>query len=565
MVARDHLDRDARPLGSRDGLRGFGSRRVHEPPQPGEDAAVLGIGTVRLGGARNHLAVGGGDHTQGIGGEVGLGLVHRRAELLGELDDLAVEQHAVAVAKHAIGRALDVQPASAPLARVEGRHVLERARERDLIDPGGVAARPSREDAALRRGDEHRAVGRVSLDAPSAVLVLLEQRVVRGAPHLEQKLDIGPDHLGLVGVRDDVALGRIAVAGHIEALAARPQSRDRHLVSCERAGLVGTHDGAAAQRLDGRDPPHKRPALGHSLYAECKRYAHRGGQTLRDRRDRRGHGEQQHVDDGLATCHAQDEDDRGRNDRQDPEARGKPRQTPLKRRLLPTGRPHFAGDLAHDRVHAGGGHCGGRPSRHHRRGREDDTRAVGEHGVRRELGELLLDRFGLAGERRLVDAQVRLGEQPRIGRDPVAGLDHQHVAHDYLRGVDHPQLAVAQDSRSGARKPLERVERGLGSVLLPHADDDVGDDDERDDDRVEDVLREQRHDSGARQQIHHRVGDLLHDEPPDRGARLGLEGVGTALKQPTSGLLGREAARSGGGELLGDLLGWQRMPRRGGL
>ena len=57
-----------------------------------------------------------------------------------------------------------------------------------------------------------------------------------------------------------------------------------------------------------------------------------------------------HLDDGLAAQHAQHEDDDGRDHRQDAQPHRELREPPLQRRVLPLGRPHLAGDLAHDRA-----------------------------------------------------------------------------------------------------------------------------------------------------------------------------------------------------------------------
>ena len=187
---------------------------------------------------------------------------------------------------------------------------------------------------------------------------------------------------------------------------------------------------------------------------------------------------------------------------------------------------------------------------------------VSRRGARR----ILLDRLGLTGERGLVDAQVALGDDSRVGRHPVAGLEHEDVAHDDLGGVDHPHLAVAQHARARAREPAQRVERRLGAVLLEHADDDVRDDDEHDDDGVEDLACEQRDHARAREQVHHRVRDLGEDQLRDRGTGLDAELVGAAGGKALGGIGGREPDGGRDAELLGCGLGVERMPRsRGGI
>ena len=85
---------------------------------------------------------------------------------------------------------------------------------------------------------------------------------------------------------------------------------------------------------------------------------------------------------------------------------------------------------------------------------------------RRAASICLVDRFGLAGERRLLDPQPGRLDQPKIGGHDVAGLEQHHVAgHQLDRGdLDHPAIAVRPDRRHG--EPAQRGDGPLGPVLL---------------------------------------------------------------------------------------------------
>ena len=119
---------------------------------------------------------------------------------------------------------------------------------------------------------------------------------------------------GRPAASQDLPVGSVAGAGHLEGPRRRPQPPDRHLVLGERAGLVGADDGGAAEGLHGRQPADDRPAAGHPRDPDRQGDGDRRRQALGDgadgQRDRCG----EHLHGPLAADHADGEGDRGQRE-----------------------------------------------------------------------------------------------------------------------------------------------------------------------------------------------------------------------------------------------------------
>ena len=87
--------------------------------------------------------------------------------------------------------------------------------------------------------------------------------------------------------------------------------------------------------------------------------------------------------------------------------------------------------------------------------------------------ELLAHRQGLAGQRRLVDADVIPVDEAHVGGHDLAELDAHHVAGNHLGGVDGGELSIAQGRRLWRHARLQRRQRVGGLALLPEAGDGV--------------------------------------------------------------------------------------------
>ena len=168
---------------------------------------------------------------------------------------------------------------------------------------------------------------------------------------------------------------------------------------------------------------------------------------------------------------------------------------------------------------------------------------------------VLVDRLGLAGERRLARAQRRRVEEARVGGDEVAALEQEDVATHHLGRGHHDGVAVAHDARPRRRQAGERRDRALGAVLLEEADQGVQDDDGEDGDAVDPLADGDRHGRRADQHPDDDAAELTDQdvERPDlrvpRGSRSGRRRRAVGAPRP------RRAPRSGRSQA-------RRAPRR---
>ena len=174
---------------------------------------------------------------------------------------------------------------------------------------------------------------------------------------------------------------------------------------------------------------------------------------------------------------------------------------------------------------------------------------------------LLLDRQRLAGQRRLLDLQVDGLDEPRVGRDAVAGLRAGRRRRARARAPARPPLAVAQDGRRRAppsrAAPRSRARRGtparsraatanstitaitIASVPWPSADREA-DRDQQDEDQ--------------------HVLELLEEQLPRRGALGRLELVRAALVEPPRGLVAAQPGRRVGTQPARDVVELEAVP-----
>ena len=130
----------------------------------------------------------------------------------------------------------------------------------------------------------------------------------------------------------------------------------------------------------------------------------------------------------------------------------------MQRRLLDCGGAEQRGDLAHLRAHAG---------------RSDDGFAAACGNQRAHVhgfgGQALADRYGFAGQHRLVAGETIADNQRAVGPDPVAFLQQQTVARHQLCRRNQPFGAVTEDTRRRRAHGFQPVERFFRPVFLHDA------------------------------------------------------------------------------------------------
>ena len=522
MVSSDHDDADTRSPAARDRVPRLGPRRVLQADEAEKRQPLLDVvvGRGRICGRFLELPLGERQHTERVVGQQGashvdacsLGIRHRHDP--GRRPDVA------AAREDDLGSPFHERPRLS-FERANDGHALAVRVERDAAQARHVDVELLRRDATLRGHDEERALGRVA-DNPGAALARVEDGVVagrRGTQETEQRLVGHRRYLGVVAEEDTV--GRVSLARHAEHAFGGNHLARRHLTDGESPGLVGADHLRTAERLDRGQASDERVTSHHARDAERQRNRDDRGETFGDCRDGEAHGREEELEGRQPACDAEDEhqhDDR----RACPEqAAGDLVEAPLERRVAARRRLEQAGDATDLGLHAGGDDDGPPGPARHAGAEEHHAAAVGERCLDAAHRGVLLDRFGLAGQRCLVGPQHGRVNQPRIGRNQISRVDEEQVAAYDVTTRDDFCPSVADYSRTRCGHSRERGDRLLGAVLLEEPDDGVEDDDGDDRAAVDDLAESNRDPGGADQNPHHQALELSCEDREPRRA-LGL-------------------------------------------
>ena len=144
---------------------------------------------------------------------------------------------------------------------VQGRHPLGLGRERDLGQPREAGVEIVLVQAGLRRRHDERALRRVALGEPpglcrrlvGAAFVSLSRASEASAAAWRSAITGWRRRDGGAGF-EELPAGLVTGSGDVQRLPAGVDPPDGHLARGERAGLVGSDDRHASERLDGRQP-----------------------------------------------------------------------------------------------------------------------------------------------------------------------------------------------------------------------------------------------------------------------------------------------------------------------
>ena len=161
-----------------------------------------------------------------------------------------------------------------------------------------------------------------------------------------------------------------------------------------------------------------------------------------------------------------------------------------------------------DAAAAPGGHDGARV---------EEAAALGQRRVGGDGGDALLDRLGLAGQRRLLRAQRRGVEQPHIRGHAIALRHLQQVARHHLLGRDLDPGAVAAHARGLGDQLRQRRDRAPRAVLLRETDQRVERHHGEHHRAVLDLPERERQCAGADQRPHQRRAHLIEQQAGGRG------------------------------------------------
>ena len=153
--------------------------------------------------------------------------------------------------------------------------------------------------------------------------------------------------------------------------------------------------------------------------------------------------------------------------------------------------------------------------------------SVTDRGLAGQGVGVLLNSFGLAGQRRLLNPQAVGRDQAAVGADRVAFTKHKKVAPHQIAGGQRHQPAIAEDRGHDGGHACQCGDGALRPALLQKTDQCVCHNDEGDDDDVDgqsrNTLREpgqQRNGHRAKEQVDQRVLKLPQDLPPQWLRRL---------------------------------------------
>jgi hypothetical protein len=144
---------------------------------------------------------------------------------------------------------------------------------------------------------------------------------------------------------------------------------------------------------------------------------------------------------------------------------------------------------------------------------------------------MLLDRIGLAGEKRLVHEEVPRCQQPAVGGHDVSGREPHSIARHELFDGDGALLAVADDLGAKSNRLPQRLDRVLRPQLLDHIEHYAQEDDDCDDDEAGRLSGPCREAGCEQQNQDERIGEAIKDLPPQRPPSPGQGIIGPAFGQ----------------------------------
>ena len=204
----------------------------------------------------------------------------------------------------------------------------------------------------------------------------------------------------------------------------------------------------------------------HPLRGEREAERHGREKPFRDERDHDADREHEPIRDGHSDEARQHEEEGSDADREHGHESSDADELALQRALSSMSALCEICDAPETGAHTG---CG-----------DDRLSGAGGHVRAREDRVGGLGRVGLAGQRRLVDAQVVSRDELRIGSHLVAGREQEHVAGHDLLAVDRDRNAVPADANLERQHESKGFDRPFRSVLLHEREDGVHHDDHHD-------------------------------------------------------------------------------------
>ena len=364
---------------------------------------------------------------------------------------------------------------------------------------------------------------------------------------------------GLGGLAPDRAVGvlhRVAAQSHggSQLPGVAGVVHHGHFVLGQGAGLVGTDHLGAAQRLHRRQAADHGIAPAHAGDADAQHHRYHRGQALGNGGHRQGHRHHEGLQDagqGEVPGHQQvkHENEHADAQHQPGQRLAQLGQFFLQRRLLLLRPGQDTGDLAHLRVHSGGGDHHAAPAIGNGGAHVGHVPAVPQGHVAGKGIRGLGGGDAFAGEGGLLNLQGGAGQQPPVGGDGVPGLQQDDIAGYQAAALQLRDGAVPQDLAGGGGHGLQGLDGGLGLALLDHAQNGVQQHHRQDDQHlgkglVGQIVGDGGHGGGGHEDQQHGVPQLLQ-KPLEQGGLGGLpQAVGAVFRQTALRLGGGQALRA---------------------
>ena len=173
------------------------------------------------------------------------------------------------------------------------------------------------------------------------------------------------------------------------------------------------------------------------------------------------------------------------------------------------------------------------------------ARRIGEVLGLRRVARALLDRVGLAGQKRLAHEKIARFEHARIGRNQVAGGDQQHVPGDDQGDVDFTLDALADHACAHRDRLPQRRGGARGAALLHEIERDREQHQQQHDDEARRLARGGRHGACGEQYQHQRIAEARQEFQQQRPRAVLAEGIAAVALDPLPGLRVGEASAVG--------------------
>ena len=207
----------------------------------------------------------------------------------------------------------------------------------------------------------------------------------------------------------------------------------------------------------------------------------------------------------------------------------------LERRRLIFNRIDQRADASELGVRASRDHDGEPRAAHHRRAQVRHVGAIGHHRIHRQRRDLLVGGDRLAGQGRLIGAEIDGLQQPDIRRHAVARVEPHDVARHEGLGWHRQQPPAPLHERVRRLQLQQRLHRAPGTPFGGESQHRIDHQHRGDGRGFEPIADEEGQDGRRDQQADHDTAELIAENHQGRDARRRRQTVGSRLRQPCRG------------------------------